>query len=123
MQRMQLAIQPAPDRAFATLAGAMRPVLIAVLLLAASAVLAATSGADTPARARAQASIVTGGLGDFGSLSARGDAEETDDDVAVQAQGISVGTARSSPAPRAPAAPAAPAPRRSPARSTCSTGS
>ncbi len=71
----------------------MRPVLIAVLLLAASAVLAATSGADTPARARAQASVVTGGLGDFGSLSARGDAEETDDDVAVQAQGISVGTA------------------------------
>ena len=64
-----------------------------LLLLAASAVLAATSGADTPARARAQASVVTGGLGDFGTLTARGDDEQTDDDVAVEAEGVSVGKA------------------------------
>jgi murein DD-endopeptidase MepM/ murein hydrolase activator NlpD len=69
----------------------MRPVLVVlVVLLAAPALLAATSGADTPARARAEVSVVTGGLGDFGTLSARGDDEQTDDDVAVEADGITV---------------------------------
>jgi hypothetical protein len=68
----------------------MRPVLIALLLLAATAVLATSSGADTPARARAQASAVTGGLGDFGTLTARGDDEQTDDDVAVQTDSVTI---------------------------------
>jgi murein DD-endopeptidase MepM/ murein hydrolase activator NlpD len=68
----------------------MRPVLIAVVLLAATAVLATSSGADTPARARAEASAVTGGLGDFGTLTARGDDEQTDDDVAVRADGVAI---------------------------------
>ena len=71
----------------------MRAALLALLLLAATAVLVPTSGADTPARARAQASVVTGGLGDFGTLTARGDDEQSDDDVAVQAEGVSVGKA------------------------------
>jgi murein DD-endopeptidase MepM/ murein hydrolase activator NlpD len=69
----------------------MRPVLVVlVVLLAAPALLAATSGADTPARARAEVSVVTGGLGDFGTLSARGDDEQTDGDVAVEADAITV---------------------------------
>ncbi len=71
----------------------MRPVLIAVLLLAVTAVLVPTSGADTPARARAEVSVVAGGLGDFGTLTARGDDEQSDDGVAVQADGVSVRTA------------------------------
>jgi murein DD-endopeptidase MepM/ murein hydrolase activator NlpD len=68
----------------------MRAALVALLLLTAGAVLVPTSGADTPARARAHASVVTGGLGDFGTLSARGDDEQTDDDVAVDAEGVRV---------------------------------
>ena len=44
----------------------MRAALIALSMLLAAAVLAATSGADTPARARAQATVVSGSLGDFG---------------------------------------------------------
>ena len=63
------------------------------MLLAATAVLATTSGADTPARARAQASAVTGSLGDFGTLTAKGDDEQTDEDVAVEDEGVVVGTA------------------------------
>ena len=68
----------------------MRPVLIALVLLAATAVLATSSGADTPARARAQVSVVSGGLGDFGTLTVRGDDEQTDDDVAVDAESVRV---------------------------------
>jgi murein DD-endopeptidase MepM/ murein hydrolase activator NlpD len=72
----------------------MRPVLVAALaLLAAAALLAPTSGADTPARAKAQVSVVTGGLGDFGTLSARGDDEQTDDDLTVEAEGVRIGKA------------------------------
>ena len=69
----------------------MRPVLVAALaLLAAAALLAPSSGADTPARAKAQASAVTGGLGDFGTLAARGDDEQSDDDVTVAAEGVRI---------------------------------
>ena len=71
----------------------MRPALIALLLLAATAIVVPSSGADTPARARAQASVVTGGLGDFGTLTARGDDEQSEDDVAVDAAGVRVGKA------------------------------
>ena len=74
----------------------MRPLLVAAFLLAAGALLAASSGADTPARkaqasaARAHASVVTGGLGDFGTLRVRGDDERTGEDVAVDADGVRV---------------------------------
>ena len=71
----------------------MRTALIALLLLAATAVVVPSSGADTPARARAQASVVTGGLGDFGTLTARGDDEQSEDDVAVDSAGVRVGKA------------------------------
>ena len=72
---------------------AMRASLVALVLLVATAVVVAPSGADTPARARATASVVSGGLGDFGTLAARGDEEQTEDDVAVQAQGVRVARA------------------------------
>ena len=72
---------------------AMRASLVALVLLVATVVVVAPSGADTPARARATASVVSGGLGDFGTLAARGDEEQTEDDVAVQAQGVRVARA------------------------------
>src|SRR3954452_22981306 len=70
---------------------AMRGALLALLVIAAGAVLVPASVADSPARARAQASIVAGSLGDFGTLTARGDAERSDDTVTVEDEGIVVG--------------------------------
>ena len=49
----------------------MRGALLALLVIAAVAVLVPASVADSPARARAQASVVAGSLGDFGTLVAR----------------------------------------------------
>jgi murein DD-endopeptidase MepM/ murein hydrolase activator NlpD len=72
----------------------MRASLVALVVLAAAAVLAATSGADTPARARAQATVVSGSLGDFGTLEARGDNEESDDSVTVDVSGVRIGAAK-----------------------------
>jgi len=72
----------------------MRVALIALSMLLAAAVLAATSGADTPARARAQASVVSGSLGDFGTLQARGDDAQADDSVTVQVSGVRVGASK-----------------------------
>ena len=72
---------------------AMRGALLVLVLIAAGAVLVPASVADSPARARADASIVTGSLGDFGTLSARGDAERTDDQITVEDSGIVVGAA------------------------------
>ncbi len=72
---------------------AMRGALLALLLIAAGAVLVPASAADSPARARAQASIVTGSLGDFGTLTASGDAVRTDDEITVEDSGIVVGAA------------------------------
>src|SRR4051812_786234 len=75
---------------FATLR-AMRGALLALLVTAAGAVLVQASVADSPARARAQASLVTGSNGDFGTLTARGDAERADGDVTVEDTGVVVG--------------------------------
>ena len=101
---------------FATLARRMRAPLIALAVVAAAAVLAATSGADTPARARAQVSVVSGSLGDFGTLMARGDDEQADELGRRRHAGVVVKIGRRpSPAPRAPAAPPPPAPPASPA--------
>jgi murein DD-endopeptidase MepM/ murein hydrolase activator NlpD len=72
----------------------MRAALIALSMLLAAAVLAATSGADTPARARAQATVVSGSLGDFGTLQARGDDAQTDDSVTVEVSGVKVGASK-----------------------------
>ena len=72
---------------------AMRGALLVLVLIAAGAVLVPASVADSPARARADASIVTGSLGDFGTLSARGDAEHSDDQITVEDSGIVVGAA------------------------------
>src|SRR5205085_6267239 len=83
------------ERAFARLARRMRALLVTlVLLAAAAAVLAGTSGADTPARARAQATVVSGSLGDFGTLEARGDDDASDDSVTVDASGVKIGAAK-----------------------------
>ena len=71
----------------------MRGALLVLVLIAAGAVLVPASVADSPARARADASIVTGSLGDFGTLTARGDAERTDDEITVEDSGIVVGAA------------------------------
>ena len=71
----------------------MRGALLVLVLIAAGAVLVPASVADSPARARADASIVTGSLGDFGTLSARGDGERTDDQITVEDSGIVVGAA------------------------------
>jgi murein DD-endopeptidase MepM/ murein hydrolase activator NlpD len=75
----------------------MRGALLALLAIAAGAVLVSASVADSPspapARARADASIVAGSLGDFGTLTARGDAERTDDEITVEDTGIVVGAA------------------------------
>jgi len=71
----------------------MRGALLVLVLIAAGAVLVPASVADSPARARADASIVAGSLGDFGTLSARGDAERTDDQITVEDSGIVVGAA------------------------------
>src|SRR3954454_47565 len=71
---------------------AMRGALLALLVIAAGAVLVPASVAGPPARARAQASIVTGSLGDFGTLTARGDAERSDDTVTVEDEGVVVGS-------------------------------
>jgi murein DD-endopeptidase MepM/ murein hydrolase activator NlpD len=71
----------------------MRAALTALLLLAAGAILVPSSGADTPARANAQAAAVGGSLGDYGALDAAGDGEETDDAIAVDEDGIAVGKA------------------------------
>ena len=69
----------------------MRAALLVLLLLTACAVLVPASDADTPARAaRAEASAVTGSLGDYGALSARGEGEEADDEIVVEEQGIVV---------------------------------
>jgi hypothetical protein len=68
----------------------MRASLIALAVVAAGAVLATTSGADTPARARAQVSVVAGSLGDFGTLMARGDDEQGDTGVAGDNPGVVV---------------------------------
>lgn len=70
---------------------AMRGALLALLLLAAGAVLVPASVADSPARAHAQASIVDGSLGDFGTLTASGDAERSDDEISVEDHGVVVG--------------------------------
>ena len=72
---------------------AMRGALLVLVLIAAGAVLVPASVADSPARARADASIVAGSLGDFGTLSARGDGERTDDQITVEDSGIVVGDA------------------------------
>jgi murein DD-endopeptidase MepM/ murein hydrolase activator NlpD len=72
----------------------MRAALIALSMLLAVAVMAATSGADTPARARAQATVVSGSLGDFGALQARGDDSQTDDSVTVNTSGVKVGASK-----------------------------
>jgi murein DD-endopeptidase MepM/ murein hydrolase activator NlpD len=72
----------------------MRATLIAFSMLLAAAVLAATSGADTPARARAQATVVSGSLGEFGPLQARGDDEQSDDSVTVDVSGVKVRAAK-----------------------------
>jgi murein DD-endopeptidase MepM/ murein hydrolase activator NlpD len=72
----------------------MRAALIALSMLLAAAVLAATSGADTPARARAQATVVSGSLGDFGTLQARGDEAQADDSVTVKVSGVKVGASK-----------------------------
>jgi murein DD-endopeptidase MepM/ murein hydrolase activator NlpD len=69
----------------------MRGALLAMLAIAAGAVLVPASGADSPARARAQASVVTGSLGDFGTLTARNDAQRSDDEVTVEDHGVVVG--------------------------------
>ena len=71
----------------------MRGALLALLLIVAGAVLVPASEADSPARARAEASIVTGSLGDFGTLTASGDAERTDDEITVEDSGVVVGAA------------------------------
>jgi len=71
----------------------MRGALLVLVLIAAAAVLVPASVADSPARARAEAAIVTGTLGDFGTLIARGDAERTDDEITVEDSGIVVGAA------------------------------
>jgi murein DD-endopeptidase MepM/ murein hydrolase activator NlpD len=71
----------------------MRGALLALLLLAAGAVLVPASVADSPARARAQASIVAGSLGDFGTLTASGDAERSDGDITVEDSGVVIGAA------------------------------
>ena len=68
----------------------MRASLTVLVLILATAVLATTSGADTPARARAQVSVVAGSLGDFGTLMARGDDEQGDSGVAVDNAGVVV---------------------------------
>ena len=72
----------------------MRVALIALSMLLAAAVLAATSGADTHARARAQAAVVSGSLGDFGTLQARGDDAQTDDSVTIEVSGVTVGASK-----------------------------
>src|SRR3954447_864968 len=69
----------------------MRGALLALLVIAAGAVLVPASVADSPARARAQASVVAGSLGDFGTLTADGDAKRSDDQVTVEDQGVVVG--------------------------------
>src|SRR3954470_10391748 len=69
----------------------MRGALLALLVIAAGAVLVPASVADSPARARAQASVVAGSLGDFGTLTANGDAKRSDDQVTVEDQGVVVG--------------------------------
>jgi murein DD-endopeptidase MepM/ murein hydrolase activator NlpD len=69
----------------------MRGALLALLVIAAGAVLVPASGADSPARARAQASVVTGSLGDFGTLTARNDQQRSDDEVSVEDHGVVVG--------------------------------
>jgi murein DD-endopeptidase MepM/ murein hydrolase activator NlpD len=71
----------------------MRAVLLILGLLAAGAVLVPVSAADSPARARAEASIVTGSLGDFGTLIADGDGERSDDEITVEDDGIVIGAA------------------------------
>jgi murein DD-endopeptidase MepM/ murein hydrolase activator NlpD len=73
----------------------MRGALLALLAIAAGAALVSASAADTasPARARADASIVAGSLGDFGTLTARGDDEQRDDTITVEDTGIVVGAA------------------------------
>ena len=72
----------------------MRAALIALSMLLVAAVLAATSGADTPARARAQATVVSGSLGEFGTLEARGDDEQSDDSQTVDVSGVKIGAAK-----------------------------
>jgi murein DD-endopeptidase MepM/ murein hydrolase activator NlpD len=72
----------------------MRGALLALLLIVAGVVLVPASEADSPARARAAASIVTGSLGDFGTLSADGDAERSDDEITVEDSGLVVGAAQ-----------------------------
>jgi murein DD-endopeptidase MepM/ murein hydrolase activator NlpD len=69
----------------------MRGALLALLLLAAGAILVPASVADSPARAHARASIVDGSLGDFGTLTATGDAGREDDGISVEDHGVVVG--------------------------------
>jgi len=73
----------------------MRGALLALLVIAVGAVLVPASVADSPARARAQASVVTGSLGDFGTLTARGDAERSDANISVEDTGVVVGAGQS----------------------------
>ena len=71
----------------------MRGALLVLLVIAVGAVLVPASVADSPARAQAEASIVTGSLGDFGTLTANGDAERSDEEITVEDSGIVVGAA------------------------------
>ena len=68
----------------------MRAALFIVALL--SAVVAVTAQAGSPARARAQATLASGTLGSFGAAVASGD-ERSGKTFAVDARGVSVGTA------------------------------
>ena len=70
----------------------MRAALIALSMVLAVAVLAATSGADTPARARAQATVVSGSLGEFGTLEAR--VVEKRRSETVDVSGVKIGAAK-----------------------------
>jgi Peptidase family M23 len=69
----------------------MRGALLALVPIAAGAILVSASAADTPARARAEASLVTGSLGNVGALTASGDAERSDDGPTVTPAGIVIG--------------------------------
>jgi hypothetical protein len=71
----------------------MRAALFIGLLLAGLALLVPASPAESPARARADAALVRGTLGDFGDVTANGDAERRDE-LPVEAEGGAVvGTA------------------------------
>ncbi len=70
----------------------MRAALLTFLLLAAGVVLVPASVAGSPARARAQASLLAGSLGEAGTVSARGDGSDADA-LAVDQPGVRIGQA------------------------------